>query len=290
MEEQLQQAEGAALYVVATPIGNLGDISHRAVSVLSSVNVIAAEDTRHSARLLQHFGIETPMLSYHAFSQPQREDKLLQRLSEGQSVALISDAGTPLISDPGHGLVVRARDFGIRVIPVPGASALTAALSVAGLPVGRFAFEGFPPARPAGRRRLYSSLAADVRTLVFYEAPHRIRDSVADMAGAFGETRQATVCRELTKTWENVATGTLKQLCDWLDVDSNNRRGEFVVLVAGAEEPVAGAEDAARHQAEEVLSILLEELPVRQAVSLAVRLTGMKKNRLYSMALQMQRE
>ncbi|MGM0632669.1 MAG: 16S rRNA (cytidine(1402)-2'-O)-methyltransferase [Pseudomonadota bacterium] len=290
MAEQRQQAEGPALYVVATPIGNLGDISHRALAVLTGVDLIAAEDTRHSARLLQHFGIETPMLSYHAFSQPQREDRLLQRLIEGQSVALISDAGTPLISDPGHGLVVRARDSGIRVIPVPGPSALTAALSVAGLPVGRFAFEGFPPARPAGRRKLYSLLAEDTRTLVFYEAPHRIRGSVADMAGAFGRHRLATVCRELTKTWESVATGTLEQLCTWLDSDSDNRRGEFVVLVAGLEKPAAGAEDDASHQAKEVLAILLKELPVRQAVSLAVRLTGMKKNLLYSMALRMQRE
>ncbi len=290
MAEQRQQTDGPTLYVVATPIGNLGDISHRALAVLSSVDLIAAEDTRHSARLLQHFGIETPMLSYHAFSQPQREDRLLQRLDEGQSVALISDAGTPLISDPGHDLVVRARGSGIRVIPIPGPSALTAALSVAGLPVGRFAFEGFPPARPAGRRRLYSSLSDDARTLVFYEAPHRILDSVVDMASTFGGHRLAAVCRELTKTWESVATGTLEQLCDWLDTDSNNRRGEFVVLVAGAESPAAEAEDAASQRAEEVLAILLEELPVRQAVSLAVRLTGMKKNRLYSLALQMQSE
>lgn len=287
MNDDLQQTERPALYVVATPIGNLADISHRAIAVLGDVDVIAAEDTRHSARLLQHYGITTPMLSYHAFSQGQREDVLLDRLESGQAVALISDAGTPLISDPGHGLVTRARQSGYRVIPVPGASAVTAALSVAALPVSRFAFEGFPPARSSGRRRLFRSLAGDPHTLVFYEAPHRIRDSVGDMAEEFGGNRPATICRELTKTWESVASGTLASLCEWLDADSDHRRGEFVVLVA----PPAGSdkteEEVRDHRAAEVLRILLDDLPVRQAVALAVQLTGLKKNRLYRMALAM---
>lgn len=274
-----------ALYVVATPIGNLADITSRAIAVLSAVDVIAAEDTRHSSRLLQHHGIDTPTMSYHAFSQEQREDTLLERLDAGQAVALISDAGTPLISDPGHGLVCRAREAGHPVVPVPGPSAVTAALSVAGLPVNRFAFQGFPPARPAGRRRSFAALTNDPHTLVFYEAPHRIRDSLEDMKTVFGGDRPATVCRELTKTWESVATGTLESLCTWLDASSDNRRGEFVVLVGGAQEPGEDEKQEQQARAEQVLRILLDELPVSQAVALAVRLTGLKRNQLYNMAL-----
>lgn len=284
MQEQ-QQLVRPALYVVATPIGNLMDISSRAIAVLSAVDIIAAEDTRHSSRLLQHYGIATPTLSYHAFSQEQRENALLERLDAGQAVALISDAGTPLISDPGHGLVSRAREAGHPVVPVPGPSAVTAALSVSGLPVNRFAFQGFPPARPAGRRRLFAGLVHDPYTLVFYEAPHRIRDSLEDMRTVFGGERPAAVCRELTKTWESVATGTLDSLCDWLDASSDNRRGEFVVLVGGAEGPDEDEEQRQKARAEQVLRILLDDLPVSQAVALAVRLTGLKKNHLYSMAL-----
>lgn len=282
---QEQQLARPALYVVATPIGNLADISHRAIDVLSAADIIAAEDTRHSSRLLQHYGITTQTLSYHAFSQEQRENALLERLDAGQAVALISDAGTPLISDPGHGLVSRAREAGHPVVPVPGPSAVTAALSVSGLPVNRFAFQGFPPARPAGRRRLFTALASEGYTLVFYEAPHRIRGSLEDMRTIFGGQRPAAVCRELTKTWESVATGTLDSLCDWLDASSDNRRGEFVVLVGGAQGRDEDEEREQKERAEQVLRILLDELPVSQAVALAVRLTGLKKNHLYGLAL-----
>ncbi|MEX1196656.1 MAG: 16S rRNA (cytidine(1402)-2'-O)-methyltransferase [Pseudohongiellaceae bacterium] len=284
---QEQQLARPALYVVATPIGNLADISHRAVDVLSAVDVIAAEDTRHSGRLLQHYGITTPTLSYHAFSQEQRVTKLLERLDAGQAVALISDAGTPLISDPGHGLVSRARVAGHVVVPVPGPSAVTAALSVAGLPVHRFAFQGFPPARPAGRRKLFTTLVGEPYTLVFYEAPHRIRDSLEDMRTVFSGQRPAAICRELTKTWESVATGTLETLCEWLDASSDNRRGEFVVLVGGASGQDEDKEREREERAEQVLQILLDELPVSQAVALAVRLTGLKKNHLYGVALKL---
>lgn len=277
-----------ALYVVATPIGNLNDISRRAVEVLAGVDLIAAEDTRHSGRLLQHLGIRTPMWSYHAHSREERETAILERLRSGQSVALISDAGTPLVSDPGEGLVCRAADAGIAVVPVPGASAVITALSVAGLPVGRFCFEGFPPARAAARRRCFQALQAEQRTLVFYEAPHRIRESVADMAAGFGGERRATICRELTKTWESVARGTLDELLDWLDADDNNRRGEFVVVVAGCEPPSdddAAEEDA---RAREVLRLLLADgLSVRRAAALGARLTGGRKNRLYTLALEL---
>lgn len=277
-----------ALYVVATPIGNLGDISRRAVEVLADVDLIAAEDTRHSGRLLQHIGVRTPMWSYHAHSREERETSILERLESGQSVALISDAGTPLVSDPGEGLVRRAAVAGIPVIPVPGASAVITALSVAGLPVARFCFEGFPPARAAARRRCFRALRAEQRTLVFYEAPHRIRDSIADMATEFGGGRRATICRELTKTWESVARDTLGGLVAWLEADDNNRRGEFVVVVAGCEPPSDDEEAEEDARAREVLRLLLADgLSVRRAAALGARLTGGRKNRLYSLALEL---
>jgi len=271
-----------ALYVVATPIGNLGDMSLRAVDTLKSVDLIAAEDTRHSARLMQHFSISTRLVSYHEHSSGAREDAILRALREGKAVALISDAGTPLISDPGYGLVVRVRAESYPVLPVPGASAITAAISAAGLPSARFTFEGFPPHKASGRRQLYEALAAEHRTLVFYESPHRISESLADMAGAFGGDRQAVICRELTKTWETIHGDSLASLCDWLQQDDNNRRGEFVVLVHGA----AKVEQLAiSTEAERTLKILMCDLPLKQAAKLAAEITGSKKNALYKRGL-----
>lgn len=277
-------AGAAALYIVATPIGNLGDMSRRALDVLQSVDLIAAEDTRHSSRLTQHFGIGTRLVSYHDFSTRAREDSILDDLHAGRSVALISDAGTPLISDPGYTLVARAREQGIAVIPVPGPCALTTALSAAGLPTDRFAFEGFPPHKSGARKQLFESLAAEQRTLVFYESPHRISESVQDMRDVFGGERQAVICRELTKTWETIHGDALAALCEWLQADDNNRRGEFVVLVHGAREPEAEALSA---DAERTLKILLEELPVKQAAALAAKISGLKKNLLYKRALEL---
>ena len=274
----------AALYIVATPIGNLGDISHRAIEILRRADVIAAEDTRHSSRLTQHFGISTRLVSYHDYSSSGREDAILAELAAGRSVALISDAGTPLISDPGYSLVARARQMQITVIPVPGACALTTALCAAGLPTDRFVFEGFPPHKQGARRQLFESLAAEQRTVIFYESPHRIADSVHDMRDVFGGQRQAVICRELTKTWETIHGDSLCALGQWIMADDNNRRGEFVVLIHGA--PVVD-QDSQLSEADRQLRILLEELPVKQAAALVAKLTGLKKNAVYKRALEL---
>lgn len=274
----------AALYIVATPIGNLGDISQRALDVLRRADVIAAEDTRHSSRLTQHFGIATRLMSYHDFSSSAREDAILADLQAGKTIALISDAGTPLISDPGYSLVSRARQLSIPVIPIPGACALTTALSAAGLPTDRFVFEGFPAHKQGARRQLFETLVEESRTLIFYESPHRIADSLKDMYEVFGAQRQAVVCRELTKTWETIHGDTLQGLCNWIVADDNNRRGEFVVLIHGA---AARADEELSADAERQLRILLDELPVKQAAALAARLTGLKKNALYKRALEL---
>jgi 16S rRNA (cytidine1402-2'-O)-methyltransferase len=279
-----QQTGKAALYIVATPIGNLGDISHRAIEVLRRADVIAAEDTRHSSRLTQHFGIATRLVSYHDYSSSGREDAILAELAAGRSVALISDAGTPLISDPGYSLVARARQMQITVIPVPGACALTTALCAAGLPTDRFVFEGFPPHKQGARRQLFESLADEQRTVIFYESPHRIADSVIDMRDAFGEQRQAVICRELTKTWETIHGDSLGGLSQWIMADDNNRRGEFVVLIHGA--PVVD-QDSQLSDADRQLRILLGELPVKQAAALVAKLTGLKKNAVYKRALEL---
>ena len=270
------------LYIVATPIGNLGDITSRAVETLKSVVLIAAEDTRHSARLLQHFGIQTRMTSYHDFSDDTRVELLLRTLQDGQSVALISDAGTPLISDPGYRLVSRARERGLRVVPIPGVCAMTAALSAAGIPSDRFAFEGFPPAKHTARLKLFQLLQQETRTLVFYESPHRILECVDDMAEGFGAERIAVIARELTKTFETIHSDTLGNLQQWMRADENQQRGEFVVLVKGAE---TAQDEAIPADAKRILQVLLEDLSLKQAASLASRLTGVKKNLLYALAL-----
>ncbi len=273
----------ASLYIVATPIGNLADMTGRAIEVLKSVDLIAAEDTRHSGRLLQHFGIGTRMMSYHDFSEDYRVDSLLEKLSSGLSVALISDAGTPLISDPGYRLVVRARAAGITVVPVPGVCALTTALSVAGLPSDRFAFEGFVSSKRASRVKQFEEWLPEARTMIFYESPHRILECVEDMLTVFGPDRHVVLCRELTKTFETIHGDNLGDLLPWMQNDSNQQRGEFVVLIKGAEAPKSEEVDA---EALRVLGILLEDLSVKQAASLAARITGVKKNLLYQRALQ----
>lgn len=273
----------AILYVVATPIGNLGDMTLRAIEVLRTVDLIAAEDTRHSARLMQHFAIATRMTSYHDFSDDARVDSLLDILQGGQSIALISDAGTPLISDPGYRLVQRARETGLRVVPIPGVCALTAALSAAGVPSDRFIFEGFPVAKRGGRQKHFSSLVEETRTIIFYESPHRILESLADMREIFGAQRQAVICRELTKTFETIHLDTLGALEVWIREDGNRQRGEFVVLLKGAQ-PNEGegiGADTLR-----MLEILLETMSVKQAASLAARISGVKKNLLYEQALK----
>ncbi len=269
------------LYVVATPIGNLDDLSPRARATLAAVAVVAAEDTRHSGTLLAHFGIGTPLISLHDHNEAERAPALVGRLLAGEDVALVSDAGTPLISDPGFELVRAARAAGIRVTPVPGPSALVAALCVSGLPTDRFVFEGFLPAKAAARRERLAALAGETRTLVFYESVHRLQESLADMAAAFGDTRRAVLARELTKLHEGVREAPLAELARWAGADAAAGKGEVVLVVAGA------AEAAAALPAEQVLKALLKELPVKQAASLAAEITGAKKNKLYDRALEL---
>jgi len=270
------------LYVVATPIGNLGDMVPRAVETLQTVAVIAAEDTRHSSRLLSHFAIKTPCIAYHDHSDEQRTEQLIARMQAGESVALISDAGTPLVSDPGYRLVRSARQAGIQVVPVPGACAMIAALSAAGLPSDRFAFEGFLPAKETARCVQLESLANDPRTLIFYEAPHRILETLQDMVKVFGAEREVVMARELTKTFETIKGDKVANLAAWVASDSNQQRGEIVLLVHGAAKQEAG--DITPEQIR-VMDVLLEELPVKQAASLGAKLTGLKKNFLYQWAL-----
>ncbi|MDF2867277.1 MAG: rsmI [Gammaproteobacteria bacterium] len=269
------------LYIVATPIGNLADMTFRAVQVLQTVDLIAAEDTRHSRPLLQHYGIQTPSLSLHAHNEQQRSQELLEKLQQGQKIGLISDAGTPLISDPGFYLVEKARAAGHKVVPIPGVSAVITALSAAGLPTDKFSFEGFLPAKAGARQKRLTELQQEIRTLVFYEAPHRITDLIDDMLLVYGNERYGVIARELTKQFETIQGGSLIELRSWLQADSNQQRGEFVVLIKGCE-PL---QNESQHEAHEVLKILLAELPVKQAVSLAVKLTGAKKNELYQWAL-----
>lgn len=276
------------LYVVATPIGNLEDISARALRVLREVALIAAEDTRHSSRLLQHFGIATPLAACHEHNERDEGGRFLTRLQAGDDVALISDAGTPLISDPGYHLVRQARAAGIRVVPVPGACALIAALSAAGLPSDRFIFEGFLPAKAAARRARLELLKEEPRTLIFYEAPHRILECLADLAVVFGDERPALLGRELTKTFETLQGLPLAQLHAWVEADTNQQRGECVLVVAGWQVPQG--EEAVNAEAVRVLDLLLKELPVKRAAALAAEITGVRKNLLYQLALERKAE
>lgn len=273
-----------ALYVVATPIGNLGDMVPRAVEVLQTVALIAAEDTRHSARLLDHFHISTPVVAYHDHSDERQVEALVARLKGGEAIALISDAGTPLVSDPGYRLVRRAREEGVRVIPVPGACAMVAALSASGLPSDRFSFEGFLPPKSGQRLNRLQPLAGEERTLIFYEAPHRIQDCLADMATVFGNEREAVIARELTKTFETIRGGSLAELMAFVDGDPNQRKGEMVVMVRG--KPKAESDQALDAEAERIMNILLQELSVKQASQLGAEITGLKKKVLYQWALE----
>jgi 16S rRNA (cytidine1402-2'-O)-methyltransferase len=277
-----------SLYVVATPIGNLDDISARALNILRSVALIAAEDTRHSARLMQHFGIGTPLAACHEHNERDQGGRFLARLLAGDDVALISDAGTPLISDPGYHLVRQARAAGVAVVPVPGACALIAALSAAGLPSDRFIFEGFLPAKAAGRRARLEQVKEEPRTLIFYEAPHRILECLQDMQAVFGDERPALLARELTKTFETLKGMPLAELAAWVGADSNQQRGECVVLVAGWQAPEG--EDAINAEALRVLNLLLAEMPLKRAAALAAEITGVRKNLLYQAALEQQKD
>ena len=265
------------LHVVATPIGNLADLSPRAQEVLRRVDAICAEDTRHSKQLLAHFGIERPLLALHEHNEDAIAERIVARLQEGQSLALVSDAGTPLVSDPGFRLVRAARAAGIRVSPVPGPSALIAALSVAGLPSDRFTFEGFLPAKASARRERLRGLAAEPRTMVFYESSHRIAESLEDLQAAFGAERPAVLARELTKLFETVLDGRLDELCARVAADDNQRKGEFVVMVQGAPED----ESAKIAEGRRVYALLNAQLPPSAAAKLAAEITGAPRKALY---------
>ena len=273
-------ADGATLYVVATPIGNRGDLSPRALEVLRTVAVIAAEDTRHSGQFLRLMGVGTRLLSLHEHNEAARSAELIDLLRKGESVALVSDAGTPLISDPGFDIVREARQQGIRVVPIPGSCALIAALSVAGLPTDRFSFEGFLPQKAAARRARLDALRSDARTLVFYESPYRLRETLADIIASLGGERQVCIARELTKLHETVYFGTASMLAARARDDADMSRGELVIVVSGqAEEVPVVAEDVQR-----ILGILLAELPAAQAAKLAARITGVARKDLYELA------
>ena len=273
--------------MVATPIGNLDDMSVRALKVLREVSLIAAEDTRHSLRLMQHFGIATPLAACHEHNEREEGSRFITRLLAGDDVALISDAGTPLISDPGYHLVRQARAAGIQVVPVPGACALIAALSAAGLPSDRFIFEGFLPAKSVGRKARLELLKEEPRTVIFYEAPHRILECLQDLEEIFGADRPAVLGRELTKTFETLKGLPLGELRAFVEGDSNQQRGECVVLVAGWSEPEG--EDVIGAEARRVLDLLLEEMPLKRAAALAAEITGVRKNLLYQVALDKQK-
>lgn len=277
-----------SLYVVATPIGNLDDMSVRALKVLREVTLIAAEDTRHSSRLMQHFGISTPLAACHEHNERDEGSRFITRLLAGDDVALISDAGTPLISDPGYHLVRQARAAGIPVVPVPGACALIAALSAAGLPSDRFIFEGFLPAKAVGRKARLEQVKEEPRTLIFYEAPHRILECLQDMELVFGADRPALLAREITKTFETLKGLPLGELRAFVEADSNQQRGECVVLVAGWTPPED--EDVIGAEARRILDLLLEEMPLKRAAALAAEITGVRKNLLYQVALDKQKE
>lgn len=272
------------LYVVATPIGNLDDLSARARSVLASVDRILAEDTRHSGRLLQHLGISKPMMPLHDHNERDRLERVLDLLGQGEQLALISDAGTPLISDPGYVLVREVRARGMNVVPVPGACALIAALSAAGLPTDRFVFEGFLPPKSGARRRALERCRQQTATMVFYESPRRIGDCVADMEEAFGGAREVVLARELTKTFETFYSGTLEQVAGQLAEDSNAAKGEYVVMVRGAED--AGPEGGDVN-VDALLTALLAELPVKKAARIVADATGLPRNDLYKRALSL---
>lgn len=264
------------LYVVATPIGNLQDLSYRAVHVLTNASVIAAEDTRHSRVLLEHYGIRTPMLSLHEHNESEKVAGLVERIRNGEAIALVSDAGTPLISDPGFRLVSALSHAGLPVLSVPGPSAVTAALSVSGLASDRFLFEGFLPAKKAARVKRLKLLREQTSTLIFFESSHRILDSLGDLQAVLGAERQGVICRELTKQFETVLKGNLQALVRQLEQEKNQRRGEFVVLVEGAQEPESAVDGL------QLALALLEDMPASQAARVAAKVSGGSRRDIYA--------
>lgn len=273
----------AQLFVVATPIGHLDDMTFRAIDILKSVSIVAAEDTRQSAQLFKHYNISTQLTACHEHNESNKIEQLVQKLLAGDNVALISDAGTPLISDPGFKLVRAAQEHGIKVVPVPGACAAIAALSAVGLPSDRFSFEGFLPSKASQRISQLEKLKNETQTLIFYEAPHRILECVKNMAEVFGENRPVGFAREITKTFETIKKMTLKDLVSFIENDHNQEKGEIVLVVGGAPEKT----DLEQEKLDELLKRLLQDLSVKAASQLAADLTGVKKKVAYQRALEL---
>ncbi len=281
------QQEKGKLYVVATPIGNLDDITVRARDILSQVTFVAAEDTRHSKVLLSHLHIHTPLIAYHDHNEATKTAFIIEKLQQGKSIALISDAGTPLISDPGYDVVAKALEAGIQVIPIPGACALTCALSASGLPTDKFFFEGFLPAKDSARRKRLTALKDFPNTLIFYEAPHRLAALIADLCDIFSPMREATIAREITKKFETITKDSLGTLLLAIQRGEIPAKGECVVVVQGA----SREENEENHAPENkrILEILLQEVPLKQAVQIAVKMTNQPKNALYDLAMELKR-
>ena len=271
------------LYVVATPIGNLADITIRAQEVLESVDIIAAEDTRHTKRLLNHLGINKPLMAAHDHNESGAAEQIVARLKDGQNVALVSDAGTPLIADPGFHVAKHVAEAGFNIVPVPGACAVITALCAAALPTDRFIFDGFLPPKSKGRKDYFATLKNEERTLVVYESPHRILDSLKDLNDVLGADKELVVARELTKTFETFLRGSVQSIQEAMEADSNQQRGEFVVMIRGA---IAKKKLEVSQEALDLTLLLAEELPLKQAAGLAAKHTGYKKNQLYQLALE----
>lgn len=272
------------LYIVPTPIGNLADITQRALTILEKVDLVAAEDTRHTGLLLQHFAINARLFSLHDHNEQQKADVLISKLQQGESIALVSDAGTPLINDPGYHLVTRCRQAGLKVVPLPGACAAITALSASGLPSDRFCYEGFLPAKSKGRRDALRAVLEEPRTLIFYESTHRLLDCLTDMVSELGEHRHVVLAREITKTWESIHGAPVGELLAWVQADENRRKGEMVLIVAGYQ----GQEEELPAEALRTLALLQTELPLKKAAALAAEIHGVKKNALYKHGLAQQ--
>ena len=281
----MSDSEGV-LYIVATPIGNLGDITRRAIEVLTDVDLIAAEDTRTSQKLLAHYDIRTPMMALHEHNEREQSGEIIKKLQSGQKIALISDAGTPLISDPGYHLVAAAHRAHIPVHPIPGASALIAALSASGLPTDRFVFEGFLPSKTMARHAYLQHLRDETRTLIFYEAPHRLLDTLESMLAVFDAQRVAVLAREITKLYETIRQLPLGELTEWVRTQPEQQKGESVIMLAGAL-PAADKQHV-ELDVDTLLASLLSKLSVKDAANMASHLTGLGKNQLYARALEIQ--
>ncbi|HHF6438123.1 TPA: 16S rRNA (cytidine(1402)-2'-O)-methyltransferase [Haemophilus influenzae] len=271
------------LYIVATPIGNLQDITQRALETFAQVDLIVAEDTRHSGLLLSHYGIKKPFFALHDHNEQEKAHILVEKLKQGSNIALISDAGTPLISDPGFHLVRQCREAGIRVVPLPGACAAITALCASGIASDRFCFEGFLPAKSKARKDKLENIAEEDRTLIFYESTHRILDTLEDMQAVLGEERYIVLAREMTKTWETITGNTIKNLREWLLEDPNRTKGEMVLIVEG--KPKSDNNDKISSQAVKALELIAEELPLKKAAAIVAELYGYKKNALYQFGL-----